>query len=40
MNAADRIRIQHMLDTAAEAAAFITGRVAEDLSRDGCCCWL
>ena len=33
MNAADRIRIQHMLDAAAEAAAFITDRVVEDLSR-------
>jgi uncharacterized protein with HEPN domain len=34
MNAADRIRIQHMLDAAAEVAAFTAGRDAEDLSRD------
>lgn len=34
MNAADGIRIQHMLDAAAEAAAFIEGRAPEDLSRD------
>jgi uncharacterized protein with HEPN domain len=34
MNAADRIRIQHILDAVAEATAFITGRVAEDLSRN------
>jgi uncharacterized protein with HEPN domain len=34
MNAADGIRVQHMLDAAAEAAAFIEGRAPEDLSRD------
>ncbi|MCW5982230.1 MAG: DUF86 domain-containing protein [Bryobacteraceae bacterium] len=34
MNAADRLRIQHMLDAAAEAAAFIHGRTAADLSAD------
>src|ERR1044071_4804943 len=34
MNAADRIRIQHILDAAAESAVFISGHVAEDLSRD------
>lgn len=34
MNAADRIRIQHVLDAAAESAAFVANRTAEDFSRD------
>src|SRR5262249_52953332 len=34
MNTSDRIRIQHMLDAAAEAAAFIEGRSLEHLLRD------
>jgi hypothetical protein len=34
MNAADRIRIQHILDAAVEATAFIAGHAAEDLLRD------
>ena len=31
MSAADRIRIQHMLDAAREAMAFAKGRTADDL---------
>jgi len=34
MNAHDRIRIQHMLEAAAEAAAFIKGRTSQDLTVD------
>jgi predicted nucleotidyltransferase len=37
MNAADRIRIQHMLDAAAEVAAFIAGRAAWIFRVTGCC---
>ena len=34
MNTPDRIRVQHMLEAAAEASAFIKDRSPEDLSRD------
>jgi len=34
MNDADRIRIRHMLDAAAEAAEFAKGRSADDLRHD------
>jgi uncharacterized protein with HEPN domain len=34
MNAHDRIRIQHMLEAAAEAAAFIRGRTSQELTVD------
>ena len=34
MSAADRIRIQHMLDAAREAMAFANGRTVDDLRTD------
>jgi uncharacterized protein with HEPN domain len=34
MNAADRIRLQHMLDAATEALAFVAGMTKPDLLTD------
>jgi uncharacterized protein with HEPN domain len=34
MNAADRIRLQHMLEAAREATAFTEGKTSEDLIRN------
>ncbi len=34
MNERDRVRLQHMLDAAQEARAFVTGRTRDDLDTD------
>ena len=34
MNAADRVRLRHMLDAAREAALFMQGRTKDDLATD------
>jgi hypothetical protein len=39
MNDRDRIRLRHMLEATAEAAAFLINCVPQDLARTAYCCW-